>query len=133
MFWRDIFISGILPKVKVVAVLSKVFKIDEKKIRLIKNIDEITVNDGAPIICQTFKSATEFPLRLSIYIVDEKIVPHDDTTVIVKMSKEFEKDILIPDASNNPYLMQKICIDGSIEILSVDIEEYDNAEEFELL
>lgn len=133
MFWQDIFISSVLPKVKVVSVFSKVFKIDEKKIRFIKNIDEIAVNNGAQIICQTYKNATEFPLRLSIYIIDEKIIPHDDIAVIGQMSKEFEKDILISDTSNNPYLMLKICFDGSIKKLSVDIDAYDNAEEFELL
>lgn len=132
MFWQDILVSNLLPRTKVIFAFSRVFKIDEKMIRIIKDIEEITHNDGASIICQTYKSDTEFPLRLSVYIIDEKLVPQDEQVTLGHISRELESDILISDASSNPYLMLRIDFDGSIKQVSVNIEEYDNAEEFEL-
>lgn len=132
MFWQDVFVNNILPRAKVISTFSRVFKIDEKMIRLIKDIEEITQNDGASIICQTYKSDTEFPLRLSVYITDEKLVPQDEQVTLGHISRELECDILISDVSSNPYSMLRIGFDGSIKQVSVNIEEYDNAEEFEL-
>ncbi len=132
MFWQDIFISSILPKTKVISALSSVFEIDEKMIRLIKDIEEITQSDGASIVCQTYKSDTEFPLRLSVYIIDEKLVPQDEQVKLAHLSSELECAILMSDASNNPYSMLRISFDGSIKQVNVNIEEYDNAEEFDL-
>lgn len=132
MFWQDIFVSEILPRGKVISAFSKVFGVNEKMIRLIKDIEEITDNDGASIICQSYRSDTDFPLRLSIYITDEKIVPLDEQGVVSHISRELGCDVLMSDASTNPYLMLCISIDGTINQVSVNIEEYDDAEEFEL-
>ena len=132
MFWQDIFVSEILPRGKVISAFSKVFGVNEKVIRLIKDIEEITDNDGASIICQSYRSDTDFPLRLSIYITDEKIVPLDEQGAVSHISRELGCDVLMSDTSTNPYLMLYISIDGTINQVSVNIEEYDDAEEFEL-
>lgn len=132
MFWQDIFVSDIIPKTKIISAFSRVFKIDGKTIKFIKYIEEIAQNEGASIICQTYKSDTEFPLRLSVYIIDEKLVPKEDQVVLSGISRELACDILVSGNSSNPYLMIRIGFDGSIKQVSVNIEEYDKAEEFEL-
>lgn len=132
MFWQDIFIDKMLSKSEIVSTFSKVFNIDEKMVKLIKDIEDITQNNGSSIICQTYKTKAEFPLRLSVYIVDDRIIPNDGQRTLIQMSKELGSDILMSDDSNNPYLMLRICSDGSVTQVSIDIDAYDNAEEFEL-
>lgn len=133
MFWQDIFINKVLPRAKIISSLSKVFNVEEKEVRLIKDIEDITQNNGSSIICQTYKSNAGFPLRLSVYIVDDKIIPQDEQATVKQISKELGCDILMSEASSNPYLMLCIGSGGSITQVSIDIEEYDNAEEFDLL
>lgn len=132
MFWQDIFISKMFPRNKVLLAISETFNIDKKMVRLIKDIEEITQIDGASIICQTYKSNTEFPLRLSIYIIDEKIIPKDEQVTVSQISRELGCDILMSDESNNPYTMLCVRCDGNIEQINVDIEKLDNSEEFYL-
>jgi hypothetical protein len=132
MFWQDIFVSEIFPRAKVISAFSKVFGVNEKMIKLIKDIEEMTDNDGSSIICQSYKSNTDFPLRLSIYITDEKIVPLDEQGAVSHISRELGCDVLMSDESTNPYSMLSIGKDGIINQVSVDIEKYDDAEEFEL-
>jgi hypothetical protein len=117
---------------KVLLAISKTFNIDKKMVRLIKDIEEITQIDGSSIICQTYKSDTEFPLRLSIYIIDEKIIPKDERVAVSQISRELGCDILMSDELSNPYTMLRISYDGNIEQINVDIEKLDNYEEFYL-
>ena len=132
MVWQDIFISKMFSRDKVLLAISEAFNVDKKWVRLIKDIDEISQIDQAGIICQTYKSNTEFPLRLTIYIIDEKIIPKDEQVALKQISRKLGCDILMSDDSINPFTMLRISSNGNADQINIDIEKFDDFEEFYL-
>ncbi|HOQ01454.1 hypothetical protein [Acetivibrio clariflavus] len=132
MVWQDIFLSRMFSKDKLILAISKAFNVDKRKVKLIKDIEEIIQTDGAGVVCQTYKHNTDYPLRLSFYIIDEDLLPKEDQATVKLLSRELECDILMSDNSVNPFTMLHISCDGNVEQISIDIEKFEDFEEFYL-
>jgi hypothetical protein len=126
MVWQDIFISKEPKKNEVANALASVFKIPIENILIVRSIDDIQVDDNVKILCETYIVEADYKIKLSIYIRDDSLVPKNDLETIARLCEELNCEVLISDYSVNPYTMLHI---GRI---TVDIDKYDEAEEYEM-
>ena len=126
MVWQDIFISKELKKDEVANALSAVFRTPVDNILIVKSIDDIQVDDNVKILCQTYSVNADYKIKLSIYIRDNSLVPKNDLETIASLCEKLNCEVLVSDYSSNPYTMLRI---GRV---SVDIDKYDEAEEYEM-
>lgn len=126
MVWQDIFINKEPKKDELANALSSVFKVPIDNILIVKSIDDIQVDENVKILCQTYSVNTEYKIKLSIYIRDNSLVPNNDLETIAILCEKLNCQVLVNDYSLNPYTMLHI------SRISVDLDKYDEAEEYEM-
>jgi glutaredoxin-related protein len=132
MNWQTIMINKDLTKNEVKRILSTIFSVDTQKIEIYKNYELVAdKNESILIFCVSSIAQTDYFLRLEIYI-DESININDDFKLIKEFCKLANCNILFDDGTNNPYTWLLVHSSGETENISIDIDSYDNAEEYDL-
>ncbi len=132
MSWQTLMINKELTKNEIKNILSQLFHIDIDKIDIYKKVDELAeMNEDILIFCISSIAKTDYFLRLDIY-VDDKIKIEDDLIKVKNFCKLANCDSLFDDGTENPYTWLLVHKTGIIEQISIDIDKYDDANEYEL-
>lgn len=132
MFWQEVFLERLIKKHNLLSTLSYLFSISEKEILICSNIANCEVKKDIKVVCETSFVEAEFPLKICIFIKDDKIIPQNDILFVGDMAKNLQCKIVISDDSIDPYSMILIDSEQNYRNIRLDIEIYDNCKEYEI-
>lgn len=133
MFWKDILLEKTPSKIELINALSIVFNIRSNRILVVKSLDDSEITETIGILCQTLVSSEVYSLRLSLFIRDGTINFDDDLSIVGHLCELLKCSAVISDKSVNPNSMWLIRSRTSVEPIFIDLEKYDNAQEYEML
>lgn len=125
MVWQEVFVNRKLKKNEILSALGNAFNISINSILVARSIDDIEVENNIKVLCQTYIVDAEYSMKLSIYLRDDKLIPKNDLQIIAKLCEILDVEVLVSDYSANPFTMLHV------NRLEVDIDKYDEAEEYE--
>lgn len=135
MIWNELLLNKKITSFELCQAFSEVFFVASTEIAITGNIEK-QISENIKILCHTFVCATDFPLRLAIYIRDENLASslsiNDQLLVVGKLAERLSVTILISDSSINPYKMLKVTGLDCYEEVFVDLSDYDSCEETEI-
>ena len=128
MFGQSIYIEKIFTTIELKKALSKVFAIEPERIRFIKDINNWLSVEDIDMICELGLTNCEYRIVGDIDVINPALRYEQPQQLLINLSKELDCNILMSDKSVCPYTWDCIKPDGSIENISFDVEQYDNAE-----
>jgi hypothetical protein len=132
MIWQELVTDRNLTEHEIKHAISKAFNISPKSIFVVDDITEFDVDEQVRVVCERIEMSGDFPMRISIYLRDEQLVPSNSQTMLGDLCDLMKCQCLVSDESPNPY--QWLLIQNSKNWRSVYIDpvKLDENEEFSI-
>lgn len=124
MIWQDILTEDALSDQTIVEGLVAGFSFSAEMILVSRNAEDFPDPGNAKLVCMVFAKSRGFRTLLSIYTYFDPLP--DPIEVMTRFARETKTDCLLSDDSPNPYTMIRVLPSGTIQPVSIEIDEFDN-------
>ncbi|MBO9607257.1 MAG: hypothetical protein J7639_14950 [Paenibacillaceae bacterium] len=133
MIWQEILFEKMITKYTLANSLADSLKCTVSQIEFLNDLT-LNVKAETKLLCQSYQCETQFPLRITIYILDTSLVPHNDLITVSRICQKLNCRVLMSDKSLNPNSMLLLTPDGQTDVVSIDLDAVDETStEIELI
>jgi hypothetical protein len=140
MIWEEILIDRNITSTEISSTVAEVFSVDIHSIVVVEDISDPSVDNSKPlaqplvprIVIESTDIGGDFYRKLTFYISEQEVSFNviDKIDRIAHMCHKLDCKALISDEDVNPYSMNLVNTDGSIEKIFLDVDKLDDDGQF---
>jgi hypothetical protein len=130
--WQDILLDRVVDDDALRAAIGCIFDVEPRSILVVEQITPELDAQTARVIVERFGSAGDFPLHVSIYLLDQSLIEQagitPGTELVAALCRALNCSCLMSDASPSVHTWLRIDNAGTIEHVTLDPDALDRDE-----